>query len=188
MRIVALLLTVMVLAGCGMTATAPLPAAPNDRAGVAALPGRGEGTGTLRSYPETGEFLQCVPFARIVSGVEIYGDAWTWWNQAENRYRRGREPRIGAVLALRQTRRLRLGHVAVVVARIDERRLLVSHANWGGDPRTRGKIHARQPVMDVSPANDWSQLRFMNTQGSFGSVYPAHGFIYPEQAIAALER
>ncbi|MBC7136842.1 MAG: CHAP domain-containing protein [Oceanibaculum nanhaiense] len=186
MRIVAIFMAALVLAGCGMTAKAPAPAAPDAGSGSAALPG--QEAHALRPYPETDEFLQCVPFARTVSGVEIYGDAWTWWTQAEGRYRRGREPRIGAVLALRQTGRLRLGHVAVVVARIDERRLLVSHANWGGDSRTRGKIHTRQPVMDVSPANDWSQLRFMNTQGTFGSVYPAHGFIYPEQAVAALGR
>lgn len=186
MRILAILFGALALASCGMTAKAPAPDASGAVSGVAAMPA--PGAGTLRPYPETDEFLQCVPFARTVSGVEIYGDAWTWWNQAEGRYRRGREPRIGAVLALRQTGRLRLGHVAVVVARIDERRLLVSHANWGGDSRTRGKIHTRQPVMDVSPANDWSQLRFMNTQGTFGSVYPAHGFIYPELTIAALGR
>lgn len=183
MRTVLALLALSVLAGCGATGKSPAPsAAPS----VAVLPA--PETPSLHPYPETDAFLQCVPFARTVSGVEIYGDAWTWWNQAEGRYRRGREPRVGAVLALRQTDRLRLGHVAVVVAQIDERRVLVSHANWGGDSRTRGKIHTRQPVMDVSPANDWSQLRFMNTQGTFGSVYPAHGFIYPEQAVAALGR
>src|SRR3546814_5614904 len=29
---------------------------------------------------------QCVPFARAASGIQIYGDAWTWWGQAEDRY------------------------------------------------------------------------------------------------------
>ncbi|EKE76869.1 CHAP domain-containing protein [Oceanibaculum indicum] len=179
MRILLALLAIAVLGGCAATQK---PQAPS----VAVLPPQEEPL--LNPYPETDEFLQCVPFARTVSGVEIYGDAWTWWGQAEGRYARGKAPKVGAVLALRKTGRLRLGHVAVVVAQIDERRLLVSHANWGGDSRTRGKIHTRQPVMDVSPANDWSQLRFMNTQGSFGSVYPAHGFIYPAQSVATLTR
>ena len=38
---------------------------------------------------------QCVPFAREMSGIEIYGDAWTWWNAAaEEGFRRvtGRSP------------------------------------------------------------------------------------------------
>ena len=30
-------------------------------------------------------YLQCVPYARQVSGIQIYGDAWTWWDQAEGR-------------------------------------------------------------------------------------------------------
>ena len=33
---------------------------------------------------------QCVPFARAASGIQIYGDAWTWWDQAEGRYQIGR--------------------------------------------------------------------------------------------------
>jgi hypothetical protein len=36
--------------------------------------------------------LQCVPFARQASGVEIYGDANTWWTQAEGRYPRSSQP------------------------------------------------------------------------------------------------
>ena len=178
MRVLALGLVITLLAGCGMTGTVPPPPA----AGMARLPV--PDTGPLRPYPDADGFLQCVPFARSVSGVDIYGDAWTWWDQAEGRFARGREPKIGAVLVLSRTQRLRLGHVAVVAARVDERTILVSHANWGGDARTRGKIHTRQPVMDVSPDNDWSQLRFMNTQGGFGNVYPAHGFIYPAQVAS----
>lgn len=33
-------------------------------------------------------FLQCVPFARQLSGIRIFGDARTWWNQAQGRYLR----------------------------------------------------------------------------------------------------
>ena len=28
-------------------------------------------------------YLQCVPYARQVSGIRIFGDAHTWWDQAE---------------------------------------------------------------------------------------------------------
>ncbi|MCW5730536.1 MAG: CHAP domain-containing protein [Alphaproteobacteria bacterium] len=132
----------------------------------------------LRPYPDPGGFLHCVPFARTVSGIEIYGDAWTWWEQARGRYQRGRVPEVGAVLTLKPTQRMRQGHVAVVVSVQDSRRILVSHANWGGDGSTRGKIHSRQPVIDVSPGNDWSEVRLLNTLGSFGARYPVHGFIY----------
>lgn len=140
------------------------------------------GPSPLRPFPETQGFIHCVPFARAVTGIDIYGDAGTWWNQAAGRYARGQRPEIGAVLTLRPDRRLRLGHVAVVVGVKGEREILVSHANWGSDGDTRGVVHARQPVIDVSPANDWSAVKLMNTKGGFGRVYPAHGFIYQAAA------
>ena len=45
--------------------------------------------------------LQCVPYARNVTGIRIYGDAHTWWGQAAGKYPRGHEPRVGAVMAIR---------------------------------------------------------------------------------------
>lgn len=128
-------------------------------------------------YPPSGN-LQCVPFARQVSGIQIYGDAHSWWPQAQNKYSTGTKPQVGAVLVLRAGTLLRLGHVAVVVAQQDSRNILVSHANWGSSADTRGTIHERQPAQDVSPNNDWSQVRFMNLEGTYGKTYPAHGFIY----------
>ena len=39
--------------------------------------------GMLTSAPAVArEYLQCVPFARAESGVEIQGNAKTWWAQA----------------------------------------------------------------------------------------------------------
>ena len=35
---------------------------------------------------ELDAYLQCVPYARDVSGIQIYGDAHTWWDQAQGRY------------------------------------------------------------------------------------------------------
>jgi hypothetical protein len=28
---------------------------------------------------------QCVPFARAASGIQIFGDAWTWWDKASDK-------------------------------------------------------------------------------------------------------
>ncbi len=129
--------------------------------------------------------LQCVPYARQVSGIDIRGDAWTWWNQAGARYSRGSVPRPGAVLAFRRTRALPLGHVAVVTRIVHAREILVTHANWGARPATRGRVAHDVRVIDISPGNDWSELRVWNGAG-FGRVYPAHGFIYPGPAGAGM--
>ena len=51
---------------------------------------------------EDDDGLQCVPYARQVSGIQIYGDAHTWWGQAAGRYERGSVPQVGAVMAFRR--------------------------------------------------------------------------------------
>ena len=38
------------------------------------------------SGQELPPYLQCVPYARDVTGIDIYGDAHTWWQQAAGRY------------------------------------------------------------------------------------------------------
>lgn len=131
-----------------------------------------------------GKYTECVPYARTVSGVQIYGDAWTWWDKADGKYKRGSRPRPGAVLAFGKSNKLSKGHVAVVISTQDPRKILITHANWGNNGQTRGVVHHRQPAIDVSPGNDWTQIKMMNTAGTFGSVYPAKGFIYPNTQIA----
>ena len=51
----------------------------------------------------------------------------------------------------------------------------IDHANWLND----GSIYVNNPVVDVSPANDWSQVRVFNIQtGAWGGkTYPVKGFI-----------
>ncbi len=68
--------------------------------------------------------LQCVPYAREVSGIDIRGNAKTWWSQAEGRYERGNEPEVGAVLVLPPTGAMPQGHVAVVGEIVDDRHVL----------------------------------------------------------------
>lgn len=129
-------------------------------------------------------YLQCVPYARELSGIQIYGDAHTWWNQAAGRYERGDEPRVGAVMAFVPHGGMRLGHVAMVSQVIDSRTVLLDHANWSPINGRRGQIERDVKAVDVSPANDWSQVRvwYGPIQALGTSVWPVHGFIYGEQA------
>ncbi len=127
--------------------------------------------------------LQCVPYARQVSGIELRGDAWTWWEAAAGQYFRGPVPAIGSVLVLSSTNRNPHGHLAVVTHVIGPREIIVSHANW----LNRGQIHINTPAIDVSPDNDWSQIRFWYTPGGHlgRRTYPASGFIYPPPPAVA---
>lgn len=140
------------------------------------------GDGSQGGTPLAGS---CVLYARAVSGIDLRGDAYTWWDGAAGRYLRGQVPEPGAVLVLSRTDRLQRGHVAVVRQVLDDRDILVDHANW-----LPGQIVTGMQVRDVSPDNDWTRLRFLNRQaGVFGSVYPADGFIYqmlPLPALSAL--
>lgn len=127
---------------------------------------------------------QCVPYARAASGVALRGDAWTWWASADGSYEKGVAPREGAVMVFKKTGSMRHGHVAVVTKIVNKRTVLVDHANWA--PRrgaSRGKVTEDAAVMDVSPRNDWSQLRVWYAPvKDFGTkVYPAYGFIYPKK-------
>ncbi len=127
------------------------------------------------------ENVSCVPYARLVSGINLRGDAYTWWGGAAGIYQRGLAPAPGAVLVLAQTGRLRSGHVAVVRQVVSSREILVDHANW-----IPGQVINGQHVYDVSPGNDWTMPRFYNLEaGVYGSIYPAYGFIYNAAANAA---
>jgi hypothetical protein len=122
--------------------------------------------------------LQCVPYARAQSGIEIRGNAGTWWSQAEGRYRRGAEPEVGAVLAFRPSRAMPIGHVAVVAEIVDSRHIYLNHANWSGP----GRIETRALAEDVSANGDWSSVRvWYAPQGALGRRTNAtFGFIYNE--------
>jgi len=126
--------------------------------------------------------LQCVPYARQVSGIEIYGDAHSWWQQADGRYVRGNRPTPGAVMAFKPYRSMQLGHVAAVSKVLDSRRVLLDHANWSPINGRKGQIERNVLAEDVSAGNDWSEVRVWYTPiGGLGTTrYPVHGFIYPQ--------
>lgn len=129
-----------------------------------------------------GRHLECVPYARAESGIQIYGDAWTWWDSAAGHYARASAPRAGAVLAMKVKPGQR-GHLAVVREVVGPRTVIADHANW----LNRGEIHRNTPIVDVSPYNDWSAVRVWYTPGNHlgGTVYPVQGFIYPDRLAAA---
>ena len=125
-------------------------------------------------------FWQCAPYARQISGIEIRGNADTWWDQAAGRYERGHAPRVGAVLAFAATHRMRVGHVAMVSRVVSDREVLLTHANWSRP----GQVETDVRAIDVSPAGDWTVVRvWYAPQGGVGTTaYPTRGFIYSGKA------
>jgi surface antigen len=124
--------------------------------------------------------VQCVTYARSASGIELSGNAANWWTNAEGLYARGSRPEPGSVLNFRATGHMRLGHVAVVSSVEGPRQISIDHANWAGPGASRGGVSRAIPVVDVSPDNDWSEVRVgLGHSGDFGSIYPTYGFIYP---------
>jgi surface antigen len=126
--------------------------------------------------------LQCVPYAREVSHINLSGNAFLWWAEAAGRYARGSTPVEGAVLNFRAVGRMPLGHVAVVTSVIDNRTVLVTQANW-----VRGTITNDVTVQDVSPNNDWTQVQVeLGDSDTWGAAYPAYGFIYNQPASSTI--
>ena len=127
--------------------------------------------------------LQCVPYARSESGIEIRGNANRWWQLAAGKYQRSRRPEEGSVFVMKGYQTARRGHVAVVKQIVDSRTIVVDHANWGND----GRIYLQAPIRDLSPKNDWSQVQVWFTPGQqWGRrVYKAKGFILPTTAVAS---
>ncbi len=127
-------------------------------------------------------YWQCVPFARLVSGIQIFGDARTWWQQAVGRYDTGFTPKTGAVLCFKPTGKMTLGHVAVVSQVLTDRVIQITHANWSRIGGARGQIEKDVTVIDVSPAGDWSTVKvwYDPVRDLGNTTYPTYGFIYQD--------
>ena len=119
--------------------------------------------------------LYCVEYARLRSGLEIFGDAKYWWQRAENIYSRFTQPVSDAVRGFAVSARIARGHVAVVTRIVSPREIRVDQANW----QNRGEIDHNTPVLDVSAQNDWSRVRVWDMGSNrFGSrIYAIKGFI-----------
>ena len=157
------MLLLLGLAACGGTRQASLP------------PGGG-----------ISEPTSCVPYARARSGIQLQGDAWTWWDAATGRYDRSRTPHTGSVLVIARTSRMPNGHVAVVSRVVSNREIRVDHANWATG-LARGRIATDQRVVDVSERNDWSLVRVwyprINDLGT--TAFPTRGFVHPRLEYAS---
>jgi surface antigen len=130
--------------------------------------------------PASAQFWQCAPYARMVSGIDIHGNAGTWWDQAAGRYDRGFAPQLGSVMVLKPHGKMSIGHVAMVSGIVSDREIRLTHANWS----RRGGVEKDVRAVDVSPAGDWSQVKvWYASMGDVGQTsYPAFGFIYPKRA------
>jgi hypothetical protein len=144
----------------------------------------GCGGGRTGASVGTSSSLECAVYARQVTGIRLYGDASSWWDQAESRYRRSITPVAGGVLVFQRSGRLPSGHVSVVSRQVSSREIRVAQANW-----VRHRITRDEPVLDVSPGNDWSQVRvWWAPTGSLGTTtYATYGFIAPEADGAVAE-
>lgn len=187
-RAVALAGFCALLAGCGSTGGTELSAADlgyshADRATTPSSPAddpRLFPDGDSDTPPTTvdgGPHLECVPYAREHSNINIHGDAYTWWDKAAGLYARGTAPLLQSVMVLVNYAGRHHAHVAVVRRIVSPREIRIDHANWLND----GAVYVNDPVIDVSADNDWSQVKVWNIRsGSWGTrVYAVRGFIGP---------
>lgn len=138
--------------------------------------------GLFAAVPAHAQYWQCVTFARSASGIDLHGDAYTWWDSAAGRYDRGHTPEVGAVMVLKPGHGMRVGHVAMVSEVVDARTIKLTHANWS----VRGGVERDVTAIDVSEAGDWSKVRvwYAPLHDVGQTAYSAYGFIYPGSAPA----
>ncbi|TVV74909.1 CHAP domain-containing protein [Sphingomonas solaris] len=129
---------------------------------------------------------QCAPFARMISGIQLFGAAASWWNQAVGKYGQGNVPKAGAVLVFKAIGSMRSGHVATVSQIVSDRIIKVTHANWSIINGHRGQVEKDVTVVDASDAGDWSKVRvyYAPLKGLGMKAYPAFGFIYADKTGA----
>jgi len=131
--------------------------------------------------------IQCAPFARMFSGIQLFGAAASWWNQAVGKYLRGSTPQIGSVMVFKAIGSMRSGHVATVTDIVSDRVIKITHANWSIIDGRRGQVERDVTVVDASANNDWSKVKvwFAPIQKVGNTAYPVNGFIYKAGQAAA---
>lgn len=142
---------------------------------MAAAPANAAGTG-----------WQCAPFARMFSGIQLFGAAAGWWQSAVGKYLQGNTPQPGAVLVFKAVGSMRSGHVATVSKIVSPREIKVTHANWSLINGRRGQVERDVSVIDTSAAGDWSQVRvwYAPIKNLGTRAYPTYGFIYADKGSA----
>jgi hypothetical protein len=124
-------------------------------------------------------FLNCVQYVRQAGKIDLAGNAWMWWGNAKGRYATGHLPSRDSVMVFQRTKAMPSGHVALVRQVLDQRTVVIEHANWAPRDGAKGRV-SRDLVQDVSPANDWTAVRVRYRPSmSFGKIYATSGFISP---------
>ena len=139
----------------------------------------------LPSAANAQTYWQCAPFARVFSGIQLFGAAASWWNQAIGKYAQGSTPKLGSVLVFKAVGAMRSGHVATVTKIVSDRIIKITHANWGG---AKGRVENDVTVVDTSAKGDWSAVKvwYAPIKDVGIRAYPTYGFIYGgAKAIAA---
>ncbi len=123
----------------------------------------------------SGRRLVCVPYARTRSRITLHGDAYSWWEQAKAAYQVASTPQSDSVIVLSAKPAQGDGRLAAVTRVVSAREIRVDHASWSGDTT----IYLNEPVIDVSPDNDWSQVRVWNSRAQQFSpaTYALKGFL-----------
>jgi hypothetical protein len=131
--------------------------------------------------------LNCVQYVRKVSGMDISGNGWQWWENASGVYERGHTPKENAIMVFDHTPSMEHGHVAIVSKILNSRLITVNHANWAHLRSLKGHVNTGVMVQDVSDRNDWSSVRVMD-QGtqSYGRENPVLGFVYNKPGQGAM--
>lgn len=146
-------------------------------------------TMTLTATPAQAQsqYWQCAPFARMFSGIQLFGRAADWWTQAAGKYKRGNTPMVGSILSFRAFRSMPAGHVATVSEVVNNRTVKLTHANWSLINGRRGQVERDVTAVDVSEAGDWSKVRvwWAPTKSIGMTAYPTNGFIYAAATDAA---
>ena len=86
----------------------------------------------------------------MFSGIQLFGAAAGWWNQAVGKYAQGNVPKAGAVLVFKAIGSMRSGHVATVSQIVSDRIIKVTHANWSIINGHRGQVEKDVTVIDTS--------------------------------------
>ena len=146
-------------------------------AGLAAL-AMMMGAGSQAAIAHSG--WQCVTYAASHSQIALRGNAHTWWDHAAGVYERAHQPVPGSVMVMKSSGQMPMGHVAIVSRIVNDREVLLTHANWKGD----GSVETNVRAIDVSAAGDWSQVRvwYAPVHGMGIRSFPTYGFILPVRA------
>ena len=134
------------------------------------------GAGPRIGGPATAS-LECVPYAREVSGIRLYGDAASWWEAAAGQYDRTSQPLPGAVLVFRRTGRLPHGHVSPSSPGCGPR-----GRSWSARPTgCTAASPAASPWWTSRPATTGARCACGGTRpATLGTTtYPTFGFIAP---------